>query len=64
MIKQGFYFDTPLKATVYSVRPTSSGGLMVGPFNEEMQKGIDDIAAGRVVSAADVEDEMQSMHGR
>ena len=37
---------------------------MVGPFNEEMQKGIDDIAAGRVVSAADVEDEMQSMHGR
>jgi len=32
MIKQGFSFGAPVKATAYSVRPTSSGGLMVGSF--------------------------------
>ena len=32
MIKQGFSFGAPVKATAYSVRPTSSGGLMVESF--------------------------------
>ena len=60
VLHRGIPFDMTLPDT----KPIAAGALTKEQFNEEMQKRIDDIAAGRVVSAADVENEMQSMHGR
>ncbi len=54
----------PFDMTLPDASPIAAGGLTKEQFDAEMQKGIDDIDAGRVVSAADVEDEMRSMSGR
>jgi predicted transcriptional regulator len=43
--------------------PVSIGNLTKEQFDLEMKKGMDDIAAGRVVSADEVEAEMRRLYG-
>ena len=44
-------------------KPIVIGDLTKEPFDAEMQRGIDDIRAGRVVSADEVEAELRKMYG-
>ncbi|WP_105305276.1 type II toxin-antitoxin system RelB/DinJ family antitoxin [Anaerolactibacter massiliensis] len=60
VLHRGIPFDMTLPAA----KPIAAGALTKEQFDTEMQKGMDDISAGRIVSAADVEDEMRSMLGR
>lgn len=43
--------------------PVLAGSLTKEQFDSELQKGMDDIAAGRVLSADEVEAEMRKLYG-
>ena len=43
--------------------PVAIGSMTKEQFDMELQKGMDDIAAGRVISADEVEAEMRSLYG-
>ena len=53
----------PLDLRLPSEKPVASGGMTKEQIDMELQKGMDDIAAGRVLSADDVEAEMRSLYG-
>ena len=53
----------PLDLRLPSEKPVSIGGMTKEQIDMELQKGMDDIAAGRVLSADDVEAEMRSLYG-
>ena len=59
VIQRGIPFEMKLP----SARPLVIGEMTREQFNAEMQAGLDDIQAGRVVSADDVEAEMRRMYG-
>ena len=59
VIQRGIPFEMKLP----SARPLVIGEMTREQFNAEMQAGLDDIQAGRVVSADDVEAEMRGMYG-
>ena len=53
----------PFDMTIPTPVPVSIGSMTKEQFDLEMQKGIDDIEAGRVYSADSVEEEMRRMYG-
>ena len=53
----------PFEMKLLSAMPFSIGDLTTEQLNIELQKGLDDISAGRVVSADEVEKEMRRMYG-
>ncbi len=59
VMQRGIPFDMKIPASV----PVSVGSMTKEQFNAELQKGMDDITAGRVVSADVVETEMKSLYG-
>ena len=59
VMQRGIPFEMKIPASV----PVSVGSMTKGQFNAELQKGMDDITAGRVVSADVVETEMKSLYG-
>ena len=59
VIQRGIPFEMKLS----SARPLVIGELTREQFNAEMQAGLDDIQAGHVVSADEVEAEMRRMYG-
>lgn len=59
VIQRGMPFDMKLPAA----RPVVIGELTKEQFDAEMQLGMDDIRAGRVISADAVEAEMRSLYG-
>ena len=60
VIQRGIPFEMKLS----SAKPLEIGAMTREQFNAEMQAGMDDIQAGRVVSADEVEAEMRRMYGR
>lgn len=59
VMQRGIPFDMKIPASV----PVAIGSMTKEQFNMELQKGMDDIAAGRVISADAVEAEMRSLYG-
>ncbi len=59
VMQRGIPFEMKLPAN----KPLAIGSLTKEQFDEEMQKGMDDIKAGRVYSAESVEDEMRRIYG-
>ena len=59
VLRQGLPFDLRLPRT----EPVAIGGMSREELDRELQKGLDDIAAGRVVSAGEVEAEMRELFG-
>ena len=59
VMQRGIPFEMKLPVSV----PAAAGGMTREQFDTELQKGLEDIAAGRVVSADAVEAEMRSMYG-
>ena len=59
VIQRGIPFEMKLP----SARPVAIGDLAKEPFDAEIQLGMEDIQAGRVVSADDVEAEMRRLYG-
>lgn len=59
VIQRGMPFEMKLPA----VMPVAISGLTKEQFDAEMQMGMDDIAAGRVIAADDVEAEMRRLYG-
>ncbi len=59
VMQRGIPFDMKIPASV----PVAFGSMTKEQFNMELQKGMDDIAAGRVISADAVEAEMKSLYG-
>lgn len=59
VMQRGIPFEIKLPAN----KPLAIGSLTKEQFDEEMQKGMDDIKAGRVYSADAVEDEMKRIYG-
>ena len=59
VIQRGIPFEMKLP----SARPVVIGDLTKEQFDAEMQLGMDDFQAGRVVSADDVEAEMRRLYG-
>ncbi len=59
VMHRGIPFDMKLPASV----PATIGSMTREQFNAALQKGMDDIAADRVVSADEVEAEMKSFYG-
>lgn len=59
VIQRGMPFEIKLPA----VMPVAISGLTKEQFDAEMQMGMDDIAAGRVIAADDVEAEMRRLYG-
>lgn len=59
VIQRGMPFEIKLPA----VMPVAISGLTKERFDAEMQMGMDDIAAGRVIAADDVEAEMRRLYG-
>ena len=53
----------PFEMKLPSALPLSMESMTTEQFNMELQKGMDDIAAGRVVSADEVEKEMRRIYG-
>lgn len=53
----------PFEMKLPSAAPAALGSLPKEQFDAEMQQGMDDVAAGRVVSADEVEDEMRKLYG-
>ena len=53
----------PFEVKVPDFAPLVFTGMSKERFDAELQKGMDDIAAGRVTSAADVEAEMNRFYG-
>ena len=58
VMQRGIPFDMKLPASV----PVAIGSMTKEQFDMELQKGMDDIAAGRVISADAVEAEMRSLY--
>ena len=59
VMQRGIPFDMKIPVSV----PVAIGSMTKEQFNMELQKGMDDIAAGRVISADAVEAEMRSLYG-
>ncbi len=59
VIQRGIPFELKLPAS----KPVVTGDLTKEQFDAEMQLGMDDINAGRIVSADDVEAEMRRLYG-
>lgn len=59
VMHRGIPFDMKLPHSV----PVAAGSLTQEQFNAELQKGMDDIAAGRLLPADAVEAEMRSLYG-
>ena len=59
VLQRGIPFEMKLPATA----PVAVGALTKEQLDAEIQKGIDDIDAGRVVDAASVEAEMRRLYG-
>ena len=59
VMHRGIPFDMKLPVSI----PVSAGSMSREQFDSELQKGMDDIAAGRVISADAVEAEMKSLYG-
>ncbi|MBQ9661865.1 MAG: type II toxin-antitoxin system RelB/DinJ family antitoxin [Oscillospiraceae bacterium] len=59
VMQRGIPFDMKLPAAV----PPAIGSMTREQFDLELQKGMDDIADGRVISADAVEAEMRSIYG-
>lgn len=59
VLQQGIPFEMKL----HTKKPLAMGSMTKETFDLEMQKGMDDIAQGRVVSADDVEEEMRRLYG-
>ena len=57
-MRRGIPFEVKLPTSV----PAAVGSMTKEQFDMEMQKGMDDITAGRVVSADTVEAEMRSLY--
>lgn len=53
----------PLDLKLPSRNPTAIGGMTREQIDAELQKGMDDIIAGRVISADDVDAEMRKLYG-
>jgi addiction module RelB/DinJ family antitoxin len=58
IIQRGIPFEMKLPVA----KPVSIGELTKEQFDAEMKLGMDDVAAGRVVSAEDVEAEMRRLY--
>ena len=54
----------PFEMRLPATKPVSIGELTKEQFDAEMQLGMDDIAAGRVISADDVETEMRRLYSK
>lgn len=59
VMHRGIPFDMKLPGTV----PIAVGSLTKEQFDAELQKGMDDIACGRVLSTGAVEAEMRELYG-
>ena len=59
VMQRGIPFDMKIPASI----PVAIGSMTKEQFDMELQKGMDDIAAGRVISADAVEAEMRSLYG-
>ena len=59
VLHRGIPFEMKLPAT----KPVAIGDMTKEQIDMELQKGMDDIAAGRVVSADEVEAEMRRLYG-
>ena len=59
VIQRGMPFEMKLP----SAKPVAIGELTKEQFDAELQLGMDDIAAGRVISADDVDAEMRRLYG-
>ena len=59
VIQRGMPFEMKLPAA----RPVAIGELTKEQLDAELQLGMDDLAAGRVIPADDVEAEMRSLYG-
>jgi len=59
VLHQGIPFDMKLPAST----PVAIGGMTKEQIDAELQKGMDDIEAGRVLSADEVEAEMKRLYG-
>lgn len=59
VIQKGIPFEMKLPSST----PLSISSMTKEQFDIEMQKGMDDIAKGRVVSIDAVEDEMRKLYG-
>lgn len=60
VIQRGIPFEMKLPP----LSPVAIGNLTKEQFDAEMQLGMDDIKAGRVVSADSVEEEMRRLYGK
>ncbi len=60
VMHRGIPFDMKIPASV----PVTIGSMTKEQFNMEMQKGMDDIADGRVISADTVEAEMRKIYSK
>ena len=59
VMQRGIPFDMKLPASV----PAAIGSMTGEQFDMELRRGMDDIAAGRVVAADAVEAEMKNLYG-
>lgn len=59
VLQHGIPFEMKLPVE----KPTFIGGMTKEEINREIQKGLDDIEAGRVISADDFEAEMRRLYG-
>ena len=59
VLQRGIPFDMKLPVSA----PLAIGTMSKEQFDLEIQKGMDDVAAGRVISADAVEAEMRSLYG-
>lgn len=59
VIQRGIPFEMKLPSAV----PPAMGGMTKEQFDSELRKGMDDIAAGRVVAAESVEAEIKGLYG-
>lgn len=59
VLQRGIPFDMKLPVT----KPVAIGGMTKEQIDIELQKGMDDIAAGRVISADEVDAEMRKLYG-
>lgn len=59
VMQRGIPFEMKLPASV----PVAIGSMTKEQVDMELQKGLDDLAAGRIISADAVEAEMRSLYG-
>jgi addiction module RelB/DinJ family antitoxin len=53
----------PFEVKLPSAKPTAIGGMTKDQLDAELQKGMDDIASGRVLSADEVDEELAREFG-